>query len=136
MSVQKANLEKKTKNALFSTKNTKKSHLFGVFGKICALFLFILCLCGCAKNASETAAEASLSQVAALEQQIKKDCPTVNYDKQMESLRNSIKTQLATCEAQKDALKERNNTLLAILVGLIVIIAVINFGKIKRLFHV
>lgn len=136
MSVQKANLEKKTKNTLFSTKNVKKSYLFGIFSKICAFFLFILCLCGCAKNASETAAEASLSQVNAIEQQIKKDCPTVNYDKQMESLRNSIRTQLATCEAQKDTLKERNDTLLAILIGLIAIIAVINFGKIKRLFHV
>lgn len=125
MSVQKANLEKKTKNTLF-----------GKIMLIWTIFLFILCLCGCAKNASETAAEASLGQVAALEQQIKKDCPTVNYDKQMESLRNSIKTQLETCEAQKATLKERNNTLLAILVGLIAIIAVINFGKIKRLFRV
>ena len=86
---------------------------------------------GCAKNASETAAEASLSQVNAIEQQIKKDCPMVNYDKQMESLRNSIKTQLATCEAQKATLQERNNTLLAILIGLVAIIIALNWAKIK-----
>lgn len=133
MPVQKANLTKKAQKTVH---NVKKSHLLGKIMLIWTIFLFILLLGGCAKNASETAANASLSQVAALEQQIKKDCPTVNYDKQMESLRNSIKTQLATCEAQKDALREKNNTLLVILIGLIAIIAVINFGKIKRLFHV
>lgn len=93
--------------------------------------LIALLLTGCIKNASETAAEASLSQVDALEQEIKKDCPAVNYGKKMEALRASIKTQLQTCESQKATLQEKNNTLLAILIGLIAIIVVINWVKIK-----
>lgn len=131
MSIQKASLEKKTKNTLFSTKNVKKSHLFGKIILICAIFLFILFLCGCAKTPIETATDASLGQVDALEQQIKKDCPAVNYDKQINALRDSIKTQLSTCEAKMGELKERNNTLLAILIGLVAVIIAFNWAKIK-----
>lgn len=96
------------------------------------LLIFALLLNGCAKNASQTAAETSLSQVNAIEQQIKKECPMAKFDDSLDALRSSIKTQLATCEAQKDVLKERNNTLLAILIGLIAIIVIINWIKIKN----
>lgn len=95
------------------------------------LLIFIVLLNGCAKTATETATDASLGQVDALQEQIKKDCPTVNYDKQMNALRDSIKTQLATCEAKMGELKERNNTLLAILIGLIAVIVAFNWAKIK-----
>ena len=95
------------------------------------LLILTVLLSGCWNNASETAANASLSQVDALEQEIKKDCPTVNYDKKMSALRDSIKTQLATCEAQKATLQEKNNTLWAVLIGLIVVIIVANWAKIK-----
>lgn len=131
MRIQKANLEKKTKNTLFLTKNVKKSHLFGKIILIFAIFLFILCLCGCAKTPVETATESSLGQVGALQEQIKKDCPTVNYDKQLNALRDSIKTQLSTCEAMIGEINERNNTLLAILIGLIAVIIAFNWAKIK-----
>lgn len=97
---------------------------------------YILLLSGCVKTPVETATDASLGQVDALEQQIKKDCPTVNYDKQMNALRASINTQLVTCESKMGELKERNNTLLAILGGLIAVIIVACWGKIKRIFHV
>ncbi len=103
-------------------------------GTITALIFaawFILLTCGCAKTPVETATEASLSQVDAIEQQIKKDCPTVNYDKKIDALRNSIKTQLATCESQMGELKERNNTLWAILIGLVAVIIAFNWAKIK-----
>lgn len=95
------------------------------------LLVLTVLLNGCAKTPIETATDASLGQVDALEQQIKKDCPTVNYDKQMSALRDSIKTQLATCEAKMGELKERNNTLLAILIGLIAVIIAFNWAKIK-----
>lgn len=62
---------------------------------------FILLLCGCAKTATETAADAALQQVAAVEQQIKKECPTAQIDKSMDALRSSINSQLATCELQR-----------------------------------
>lgn len=127
MPAQKANLTKNTQKKL---KNVIKSHIFGKIILICALFLFIL-LYGCAKSPVETATDASLGQVDVLQEQIKKDCPTVNYDKQINALRDSIKTQLATCESQMGQLKERNNTLLAILIGLIAVIVAFNWAKIK-----
>lgn len=121
MRIQKANL----------TKNTQKNAFFGKNILIFEIFLFVLCLCGCAKTPVETATEASLGQVGALQEQIKKDCPTVNYDKQLNALRDSIKTQLATCEAMIREIDERNNTLLAILIGLIAVIIAFNWAKIK-----
>lgn len=93
--------------------------------------VILLVLTGCAKTASETATEAALSQTAALHQQIKKECPAANFDKQIEAINNVIKTQLASCESQMGQLKERNNTLLAILLGLIGIIIAVNWVKIK-----
>lgn len=90
-----------------------------------------LVLGACAKNASETAAEASLHQVNAIEQQIRKECPAAKIDEPIKALKSSINTQLAVCESQKDTLQEKNNTLLAILIGLIAIIMVINWVKIK-----
>lgn len=91
-----------------------------------------MALFGCAKNAAETATEASLSQVNAIEQQIKKECPAVKIDKQMNALRDSIKTQLATCEAQKATLQEKNNTLWVFIIGMLVVIGVSKFAKIQK----
>lgn len=96
-----------------------------------SIIFVVACLVSCAKTPIETATDASLGQVDALEQQIKKDCPAVNYDKQINALRDSIKTQLSTCEAKMGELKERNNTLLAILIGLIAVIIAFNWAKIK-----
>lgn len=95
------------------------------------LLIIIVLLTGCAKNASETAAETSLHQVSAIEQQIKKECPTAKIDESIKALKSSINTQLAVCESQKATLEEKNNTLLAILIGLIAIIVVVNWTKIK-----
>lgn len=96
------------------------------------LLLFGLFLTGCTKTASETAAETSLHQVSVIEQQIKKECPTAKIDESIKALKSSINTQLAVCESQKATLKEKNNTLLAILIGLIVVIVIINWIKIKE----
>lgn len=95
------------------------------------LLLFGLFLTGCAKTASETATEAALSQTAALHQQIKKECPTVNFDTSINALKSTITNQLASCEAEKGMLREKNNTLLAILIGLISVIVVVKWFKIK-----
>lgn len=95
------------------------------------LLLVGLFLTGCVQNASETATETSLHQVSVIEQQIKKECPTAKIDESIKALKSSINTQLAVCESQKATLEEKNNTLLAILIGLIAIIVVVNWTKIK-----
>lgn len=91
--------------------------------------LILLLLTGCAKNASKTATETSLHQVNVIEQQIKKECPTAKFDEQMNALRESIKNQLAVCEAEKDALEERNNTLIVILIGIAIVFGVSKWAK-------
>lgn len=91
--------------------------------------IIILLLTGCAKNASQTAADASLQQVNVIEQQIKKECPTAKFDDQMNALRDSIKSQLAICEAQKGTLEERNNTLIVVLLGIAIVFGVSKFAK-------
>lgn len=101
---------------------------------IVLMFIGYLLLSGCAKNASESAADSSFQQVNVIEHQIKKECPTAKIDESINALRASIKTQLLTCESEKNTLKERNNTLLAILVGILAIVGVLNWAKIKRIF--
>lgn len=96
------------------------------------IIAILLSLTACAKTASESATEASLHQVAVIEQQIKKECPTAKIDSQITALQASIKTQLLTCESEKATLKERNNLLLAILIGLISVIIALNWFKIKK----
>ena len=91
--------------------------------------LILLLLTGCVKNASESATEASLNQVSVIEQQIKKDCPTAKFDDQMNALRDSIKNQLSVCEAEKGTLRERNNTLIVVLLGILVVFGVSKFAK-------
>lgn len=95
------------------------------------LLLFGFFLTGCAKTASETATEAALQQTSAIYQQIKKECPAAKIDDQITALKATIQNQLASCEAEKGQLKERNRTLLAILIGLVAVIVAINWVKIK-----
>lgn len=97
----------------------------------CHAIILCILLFGCAKTATESATEAALAQTSALHQQIKKECPSANFDKQIEAINSVIKSQLASCESQMGQLKERNNTLLAILIGLIAVIVAFNWAKIK-----
>ena len=97
------------------------------------IFIAIMlgCVFGCAKTATETAAETSLNQINVIEKKIKKECPAVNIEEEINTLRSSINTQLVMCETQKDTLKEKNNTLWAVLIGLVGMIIVFNWAKIK-----
>lgn len=95
------------------------------------LLILTVLISGCAKTASETATQAALSQTSAIYQTIKKECPAAKIDEQIAALKATITNQLASCEAEKGKLKERNNTLLAILFGLLAIIVAINWVKIK-----
>lgn len=109
------------------------SDIIKAFFILMFLGYIMLLVAGCAKNATETATDASLAQLDAIEQQIKKDCPTVNYDKQINALRANINTQLVTCETQKDVLKSKNTTLFVIIGGLLATIALLVWNKIKRI---
>lgn len=71
--------------------------------------LIILLLAGCTKTASESAAEAALSQVDAVEQSIKKECPQAKIDKDMDALRANIKSQLRTCESEQARIQSDKN---------------------------
>lgn len=96
--------------------------------------VILLVLCSCAKTASETATETALNQVAIVEQQIKKECPTVKINDTMNALRGTIQTQLATCNAEKETLEQKNATLWVALIGLLIIIGIANWQRIKRIF--
>jgi hypothetical protein len=80
-----------------------------------------LILIGCAKTPTETITETALNQTETIYQQIKKQCPEAKIDDQIAILKQIIKTQLATCETEQDKLKERNNTLWAVIIGIIAI---------------
>lgn len=97
-------------------------------------YILLLFLASCAQSASQTATDASLNQVASVEAQIKKECPTAKINDSLDSLRASIKTQLAVCESEKQTLRERNNTLAVIILGILIVLGVANWAKIKRLF--
>ena len=101
--------------------------LFGFW--LIVFTLLSLILTGCAKTASETATDAALAQTEAITQIIKKECPTAKINEHMASLKTMIKTQLSTCEVEKGQLRERNNTLLVILVGILVVFGVSKLAK-------
>lgn len=89
------------KNYTFSGENTKKSHLFGVFGKICAIFLFIL-LAGCAKNTpTQNATQTLNNQIVALENSLTTDCKTDAVNTQITAIKAQISTIQSVCETEK-----------------------------------
>lgn len=98
------------------------------------IVIVTILLNGCAKTASETATETALNQVAIVEQQIKKECPMVKINDTMNALRGTIQTQLATCNAEKETLEQKNATLWVALISLLVIIGIANWQRIKRIF--
>lgn len=97
----------------------------------CKIIILGVLLTACAKTASETATEAAMQQADAIQQTIAKECPAAKIDGSILALKTTIKTQLGACEVEKGRLRERNNTLLAILIGLIAIIVAFNWAKIK-----
>lgn len=120
------------KNYTFSGGNTKKSRLFGVFGKICAIFLFIL-LAGCAKKESPiTSINSSIQQSVAELVDYAQNNMDIDTDKQLllngvkdcaakaDALTISCKESLDNLSAQKRIVElERNGLVLFIILGLI-----------------
>jgi len=83
--------------------------------------LIALALIGCAKTAPELATETALNQVSAVEAKIKKECPQAKIDRDIIALQSSIKSQYASCEERLQTYKERNNTLIVIIIGMIIV---------------
>lgn len=61
----------------------------------------VLLLCGCAKTASQTITESALQQVNNIEQAITAECKTTAVTSQINTLRDTIKSQLSACELEK-----------------------------------
>ena len=116
-----------------SVYNVKKSHILGNFVLIWTIFLFILMLGGCAKTAPETATDALLTEIGAVEQQIKKECPQAKIDKEMDALRASAQSQLKTCEAQIATIEAQRNTWIVVSSGLVLVMIAYFLGKRKLL---
>lgn len=75
----------------------------------------------CTQTAPEMATEAALNQVSAVEAKIKKQCPQADIDRDIIALQSSIKSQYASCEERLQTYRERNNTLIVIIIGMIVV---------------
>lgn len=114
----------------------KKSLLFVVFGVKWTIFMIILgctlLMCGCAKTAPETATDAVLSQVGAVEHAIKKECPTAKIDEQMNALRATVQTQLKTCEARIETVEAQRNTWVVATIGLLIMVLAYCLGKSRK----
>lgn len=109
----------------------EEKHL-GLFIVLWVILCFVvLSLCGCAKTAPETATEALLTQIGAVEQQIKKECPQAKIDKDIDALRASAQSQLKTCEAQIAKVESQRNTWVVVSGGLVLIMLSYFFGKSK-----
>lgn len=121
------------KNTQKSSYFVKKSHLLAKIGVICAVFLFILLLCGCAKTPQEIATGAVLGQVNAVEQAIKKECPQAKIDEQINALRATVQSQLATCESQISVERSEKRIWQVVAGGLLLAIVGYILGKSKKL---
>ena len=117
------------KNTQKSSYFVKKSHLLAKNGSICAIFLFILLLCGCTKTAPESATDAVLAQVGVVEQVIKKDCPAVKIDEQMNALRATVQSQLKSCESKIETVESQRNTWVVVSGGLLLVMIAYFLGK-------
>ena len=111
---------------------SKQRHL-SKFVLIWTILLFILMLCGCAKSAPETATDAVMAEIGAVEQQIKKECPQAKIDKQMDALRASAQSQLKTCEARIETVEAQRNTWVVVSSGLLLVMVAYFLGKSKKL---
>ena len=98
------------------------------------LLILTVLLNGCMKTAPETATEAALNQVAAIEAKITKECPQIEITTDIMALKSTIKGQLASCEDRLQIYKERNNTLWLAIVALVILWLVANWAKIKGRF--
>lgn len=127
-------------NLEWVTSSENRKHAYWKLGRTCffhrakyfASLLFILLLGGCAKTAPETATDAALAQVGAVEQAIKKECPAAKIDEQMNALRATVQSQLATCESQISVERSEKRTWQVVAGGLLLVIVAYFLGKSRK----
>ena len=95
------------------------------------LLMFLL-LCGCAKTASQTITESALQQVNNIEQAITAECKTTAVTSQINTLRDTIKSQLSACELEKQKITADKIRWETTAVLLMIIIAVYFGSKILQ----
>lgn len=86
--------------------SVKKSQKFVKFGMICAVFLFILGLTGCAKNADpvDTITDTAHQQIVAIRESLPPECKTAAIDEQLKAHDGTVDSIKAMCDTQKAAL--------------------------------
>ena len=94
---------KKTQKTL---QNVKKSHLLRKIATICAIFLLILFLFGCAKHTDpiDTIADAAHQQIVAIKESLPKECQTKAIDEQLKAHDTTVESIVSNCNTQKEAL--------------------------------
>lgn len=65
------------------------------------LLILTVLISGCAKTVTQTITESALQQVNNIEQTIAPECKTIAVTSQINTLRDTIKAQLSTCELEK-----------------------------------
>ena len=96
------------------------------------LLILTVLISGCAKTATQTITESALQQVNAIEQAIAPECKTTAVTSQINTLRDTIKTQLSTCELEKQKITADKIRWETTAVLLMIIIAVYISSKILR----
>lgn len=96
------------------------------------LLILTVLISGCAKTATQTITESALQQVNAIEQTITPECKTIAVTSQINTLRDTIKAQLSTCELEKQKITADKIRWKTTAVLLMIIIAVYVGSKILR----
>lgn len=91
-----------------------------------------ICLCGCAKTATETITDSALQQVNAIEHSITAECKTTAVVGQINALRGTIKSQLSACESEKSKLKSDITKWQVISIALFGLVLLLAYIKILR----
>lgn len=97
------------------------------------LLFFTVLLSACAKTPQESATDAAMAQIGAVEHTIKKECPDAKIDKDMDALRASVQSQLATCESQISVERAKRRTWQVASFALMGLVAILLYIKILRI---
>ncbi len=88
-----------------------------------ALMGCLLCACS-AKTPTQTATDAAIQAIDALEQSIAPECKTASVDKQITALRTQVENTVTYCETEKQVLQLEKDRLLLVLFFMTVVIGV------------
>lgn len=96
-----------------------------------ALIGCLLCACS-AKTPTQTATDAAIQAIDALEQSITPECKTASVDKQITALRTQVENTAIYCEQEKQVLELEKDRLLMVLFMMVTVIGVYIIKKIKN----